>query len=102
MAQLHPDIVEYYLRVKWPIWLWMVQIVELHTEKDQIVWDKSKVVGEILIDATANPQTDFGGAFCMRLKSVILELEEKVKDEGGKKSLKIKLYPDDKADYPLV
>ncbi|MBN2581905.1 MAG: hypothetical protein JXL80_02480 [Planctomycetes bacterium] len=67
------DLQQAYLMMAWPTWLWVVQVVELHTNtSDEVDWSKSHAVGEVLIDATASPIGTRCAAFALRVKDTLV------------------------------
>ncbi len=63
----------WYLKMEWPTWIWNIQVVRLarapgkDSDSDPVDWSKSKVIGEVLIDATDGPTTRLGGLVSIRL-----------------------------------
>lgn len=66
-----------YLKITWPTWLWVVQIIQISPTEGVVDWKNAKVVGEVLIDATAAPKSKMGGAFSARVGNVMLYFPEK-------------------------
>ena len=97
-TKLSQDIRAYYFSLSVPLWIWLVQVIELEKEKekeDMVVWDRCKVVGEILIDATETPRSPLGGAFLVRLGPGMVEIDRKER-------CSLKLYAPTDVVYPLI